>query len=132
MRPRDQSDADDVLWRCDVGRDAAHCPDARPAERELRFSPSKLDHPIIRSELPEPEIQVYINQENLTAPATNSQVVALGEQVNILIALAHKNAREYSRWQKKVTKVLVEVAEKLDVPTDGLNSEDEDPDDDLA
>ena len=76
--------------------------------------------------------QVYINKENLTAPATNSQVVALGEQVNILIALAHKNAREYSRWQKKVTKVLVEVAEKLDVPTDGLNSEDEDPDDDLA
>ena len=76
--------------------------------------------------------QVYINKENLTAPATNSQVVALGEQLNILIALAHKNAREYSRWQKKVTKVLVEVAEKLDVPTDGLNSEDEDPDDDLA
>ena len=128
MRPRDQSDADDVLWRCDVGRDAAHCPDARPAERELRFSPSKLDHPIIRSELPEPEIQVYINQENLTAPATNSQVVALGEQLNSLIALAQKEAR----WQKKVTKVLVEVAEKLDVPTDGLNSEDEDPDDDLA
>ena len=79
-----------------------------------------------------PPSQVYINKENLTAPATNSQVVALGEQLNILIALAHKNAREYSRWQKKVTKVLVEVGTKLDVPTDGLNSEDEDPDDDLA
>ena len=62
------------------------------------------------------------------APATNSQVVALGEQLNILIALAQKNAR----WQKCATKVLVEVAEKLDVPTDGLESEDEDLDDDLA
>ena len=70
--------------------------------------------------------QVYINQENLTA--MNSQVVALGEQLNILIALAQKNAR----WQKCATKVLVEVAEKLDVPTDGLESEDEDPYDDLA
>ena len=72
--------------------------------------------------------QVHINKENLTAPATNSQVVALGEQLNILIALAQKNAR----WQKCATKVLVEIAKKHDVPTDGLESEDEDPDDDLA
>ena len=71
---------------------------------------------------------MYITQENLTAPATNSQVVALGEQLNSLIALAQKEAR----WQKKVTKVLVEIATKLDVPTDGLESEDEDPDGDLA
>ena len=85
-----------------------------------------------RSSLSPSPSQVYINQENLTAPATNSQVVALGEQLNILIALAHKNAREYSRWQKKVTKVLVEVGTKLDVPTDGLESEDEDPAGDLA
>ena len=75
-----------------------------------------------------PPSQVYINKENLTAPATNSQVVALGEQLNSLIALAQKEAR----WQKKVTKVLVEIATKLDVPTDGLESEDEDPDGDLA
>ena len=81
-----------------------------------------------RSSLSPSPSQVYINQENLTAPATNSQVVALGEQLNILIALAQKNAR----WQKCATKVLVEVAEKLDVPTDGLESEDEDPYDDLA
>ena len=89
-----------------------------------------------------PPSQVYINKENLTAPATNSQVVALGEQLNILIALSEeytrwqkKNIRwqkKNIRWQKKVTKVLVEVAEKLDVPTDGLESEDEDPDGDLA
>ena len=79
-----------------------------------------------RSSLSPSPSQVYINQENLTA--MNSQVVALGEQLNILIALAQKNAR----WQKCATKVLVEVAEKLDVPTDGLESEDEDPYDDLA
>ena len=72
--------------------------------------------------------QVYINKENLTAPATNSQIAALGEQLNILIALSEKN----TRWQKKVTKVLVGIATKLDVPTDGLESEDEDPADDLA
>ena len=72
--------------------------------------------------------QVYINKENLTAPATNSQVVALGEQLNILIALAQKNAR----WQVCATKVLVEIAKKHDVPTDGLKSEDEDQADDLA
>ena len=72
--------------------------------------------------------QVYINKENLAGDATNSQIAALGEQLNILIALSEKN----TRWQKKVTKVLVEVATKLDVPTDGLESEDEDPDDDLA
>ena len=114
--------------------------------------------------------QVYINKENLTAPATNSQVVALGEQLNILIALSEeytrwqkknirwqkknirwqkknirwqkKNIRwqkktirwqkKNIRWQKKVTKVLVEVGTKLDVPTDGLESEDEDPAGDLA
>ena len=89
-----------------------------------------------------PPSQVYINKENLTAPATNSQVVALGEQLNILIALSEeytrwqkKNIRwqkKNIRWQKKVTKVLVEVGTKLDVPTDGLESEDEDPADDLA
>ena len=79
-----------------------------------------------RSSLSPSPSQVYINQENLTA--MNSQVVALGEQLNILIELAQKNAR----WQKCATKVLVEVAEKLDVPTDGLESEDEDPYDDLA
>ena len=82
-----------------------------------------------------PPSQVYINKENLTAPATNSQVVALGEQLNSLIALAQKEARWQKKnihWQKKVTKVLVEVAKKLDVPTDGLESEDEDPDGDLA
>ena len=79
-----------------------------------------------RSSLSPSPSQVYINQENLTA--MNSQVVALGEQLNSLIALAQKNAR----WQKCATKVLVEVAEKLDVPTDGLESEDEDPYDDLA
>ena len=89
-----------------------------------------------------PPSQVYINKENLTAPATNSQVVALGEQLNILIALSEeytrwqkKNIRwqkKNIRWQKKVTKVLVEVGTKLDVPTDGLESEDEDPDGDLA
>ena len=81
-----------------------------------------------RSSLSPSPSQVYINQENLTAPATNSQVVALGEQLNILIALSEKN----TRWQKKVTKVLVEVGTKLDVPTDGLESEDEDPADELA
>ena len=67
---------------------------------------------------------VYINKENLAGAATYSQIAALGEQLNILIALSEKN----TRWQKKVTKVLLEVATKLDVPTDGLNSsEDEDP-----
>ena len=71
---------------------------------------------------------VYINKENLAGAATNSQIASLGEQLNILIALSEKN----TRWQKKVTKVLVEVATKLDVPTDGLESEDEDPADDLA
>ena len=81
-----------------------------------------------RSSLSPSPSQVYINKENLTAPATNSQVVALGEQLNILIALSEEN----TRWQKKVTKVLVEIAKKHDVPTDGLESEDEDPDDDLA
>ena len=79
-----------------------------------------------RSSLSPSPSQVYINQENLTA--MNSQVVALGEQLNILIALAQKNAR----WQKCATKVLVEIAKKHDVPTDGLKSEDEDPADDLA
>ena len=40
-----------------VGREAADGPDSRPAERELRFSPSKLDHPpVIRNELPEAAI----------------------------------------------------------------------------
>ena len=73
-----------------------------------------------RSSLSPSPSQVYINQENLTA--MNSQVVALGEQLNILIELAQKNAR----WQKCATKVLVEIAKKHDVPTDGLKSEDED------
>ena len=79
--------------------------------------------------------QVYINKENLTAPATNSQVVAFGEQLNTLIALAQKNvalAQKNARWQQRATKVLVEIAKKHDVPTDGLESEDEDPADDLA
>ena len=71
--------------------------------------------------------QVYINKENLAGAATYSQVAALGEKLNILIALYEKN----TRWQKKVTKVLVAVAEKHDVPTDGLK-EDEDPADGLA
>ena len=82
-----------------------------------------------------PPSQVYINKENLTAPATNSQVVAFGEQLNTLIALAQKNvalAQKNARWQQRATKVLVEIAKKHDVPTDGLESEDEDPADDLA
>ena len=33
---------------------------------------------------------VYINKENLTAPATNSQIASLGEQLNILIALSEE------------------------------------------
>ena len=88
-----------------------------------------------RSSLSPSPSQVYINQENLTAPATNSQVVAFGEQLNTLIALAQKNvalAQKNARWQQRATKVLVEIAKKHDVPTDGLESEDEDPADDLA
>ena len=79
-----------------------------------------------------PLSQVYINKENLAGAATNSQIAALGEQLNILIALFEENQKKNIRWQKKVTKFLVEVGTKLDLPTDGLNSEDEDPADDLA
>ena len=75
---------------------------------------------------------VYINKENLAGAATNSQIAALGEQLNILIEENTRWQKKNIRWQKKVTKVLVEVAMKLDVPTDGLKSEDEDPADELA
>ena len=68
----------------------------------------------------------------------NSQVVALGEQLNILVDLAQKNARwqaKSDRRQVRLTKLLEKIAEKVDVSTDGLvsSTEDvEDPVDDLA
>jgi hypothetical protein len=80
---------------------------------------------------------VHISKENLTGPAMNSQVVALGEQLNILVDLAQKNARwqaKSDRRQVRLTKLLEKIAEKVDVSTDGLvsSTEDEDPVDDLA
>jgi len=67
----------------------------------------------------------------------NSQVDALGEQLNILVDLAQKNARwqaKSDRRQVRLTKLLEKIAEKVDVSTDGLvsSTEDEDPVDDLT
>jgi hypothetical protein len=88
--------------------------------------------------------KVYISKENLAGPATNSQVVTQGEQLNILVDLAHRNAHWQAKSDRrqerlielveKMDEKLGKMAEKLGVSTDGLRSEDEDEDpvDDLA
>jgi hypothetical protein len=81
--------------------------------------------------------KVYISKENRAGPATNSQVVTQGEQLNILVDLAHRNAHwqaKSDRRQERLIELVEKMAEKLGVSTDGLRSEDEDEDqvDDLA
>ena len=121
----------------DPPSESSASPQASSATRSSAMSCQMARSPLSPS-------KVYISKENLAGPATNSQVGAQGEQLNILVDLAHRNAHwqaksdrrqeRSDRRQKRLIELVEKMAEKLDVSTDGLRSEDEDEDpvDDLA